>query len=115
MSARANVIYDSQYLRDVLLIEGASLVGKGEGRVYIGLDDDNLLDSLVEVLTKEQRARNLRVKRASVERLEAKRRDAIAARQRRHADWKAADDHERAVHHELHVVQQELKALEGES
>lgn len=112
MSARANVIYDPQYLRDVLLIEGASLVGKGEGRVYIGLDDDNLLDSLVEVLTKEQHARNLRVTRARVERLEAKRQEAIAAKQRRHNDWAAADEHERAVHHELHVAQQALKSLE---
>lgn len=114
MNARAVIYYESQTLRDVLLIE-APIISSSKQKVRIDIDDDRLLDDLVEVLTKEQHARRVRVTRARVERLEAKRRDAIAARQRRHAEWKAADDTERAVHHELHVAQQALQALEGGS
>lgn len=114
MSARAIVYYEPETLRDVLLIE-APVVGEGNRKIRIDIDDDRLLDSLVEVLTNEQRARKLRATRARVERLEAKRRDAIAARQRRHAEWKASDDFERLIHHELHDAQQALQALEGDA
>lgn len=121
MSARASVYYAADYLTDVLLLEGVHVHGTqmtlGEGtKIAIAIhDDDNLIDDLVESLTKLQRDRRLSVARREVKRLEAQRQEAIAAKQRRHKDWAAADEHERSVHHELHVAQKALEALEEDA
>lgn len=119
MGARASVYYAADYLTDVLLLEGVHLHAQkhslGEGStVAIALhDDDRLLDDLVASLTALQRDRRLSAARSRVRRLEATRAEAVAAKQRRHDEWAAADEQERAVHHDLVMAQRALAELEG--
>lgn len=120
MSARASIYFDCNQLRDVLLLEdvsGSLAYGDAKeafskiGKVRISLDDDRLVDDIVKALTRLQRDAAKRRLERDVARLTRELGNAQQTKIQRNAEWKRADEEERAIHSKLHLVQKNLDAL----